>query len=60
MKTTERIILKITIVQFICLLLVQFFLYGMNAFPELKQITQFEGVTEQNFTDLIETFKELK
>lgn len=57
MKTIERIILKLIIVQFIFLLITQLFFHHMNAFPELKQLTQYEGVTEKNFTELLETFK---
>ncbi|PWW30378.1 hypothetical protein DFO73_103263 [Cytobacillus oceanisediminis] len=58
MKAIERILLKLIIVQFIFLLITQLFFHHMNAFPELKQLTQYEGVTDQNFTELLETFKE--
>nr|WP_144541977.1 YpfB family protein [Cytobacillus oceanisediminis] len=58
MKTIERVLLKLIIVQFIFLLITQLFFHHMNAFPELKQLTQYEGVTDQNFTELLETFKE--
>lgn len=58
MKTIERVLLKLIIVQFVFLLITQLFFHHMNAFPELKQLTQYEGVTDQNFTELLETFKE--
>ncbi|MEH6987232.1 YpfB family protein [Cytobacillus firmus] len=58
MKTVERIILKLIVVQFVFLLITQFFFHHMDAFPELKQLTQYEGVTDQNFTELLETFRE--
>ncbi|WP_442874227.1 YpfB family protein [Cytobacillus sp. NCCP-133] len=58
MKAVERIILKLIIVQFIFLLFTQLFFHHLNAFPELKQLTQYEGVTDQNFTELLETFSE--
>nr|WP_026584973.1 YpfB family protein [Bacillus sp. J33] len=58
MKAVERIILKLIIVQFIFLLITQLFFHRWNAFPELKQLTQYEGVTDQNFTELLETFRE--
>ncbi|MBT2707787.1 YpfB family protein [Pseudomonas sp. ISL-84] len=58
MKAVERILLKLIIVQFVFLLMTQLFFHHMNAFPELKQLTQYEGVTDQNFTELLETFKE--
>lgn len=57
MKTVERIILKLIIVQFVFLLITQFFFHHMDAFPELTQLTQYEGVTDQNFTELLETFR---
>ncbi|RBP89574.1 hypothetical protein DFO70_111228 [Cytobacillus firmus] len=57
MKTVERIILKLIILQFVFLLFTQFFFHRMEAFPELKQLTQYEGVTDQNFTELLETFR---
>lgn len=58
MKTVERIIIKIVIIQFIFLLISQVFFHKMNAFPELKEITQYEGVTDNNFAELLETFNE--
>ncbi|MFE8702657.1 YpfB family protein [Cytobacillus sp. FJAT-54145] len=57
MKTFERILIKVVIIQFLFLLFTQFFLHKLNAFPELKEITQYEGVTENNFSELLETFK---
>lgn len=56
MKTIERIIIKMVIIQFIFLLICQVFFHKFNAFPELKEITQYEGVTENNFSELLETF----
>ena len=56
MKTAERILIKIIIVQFIFLFLSQLFFHKYHIFPELKHITQYEGVTENNFTQILETF----
>lgn len=56
MKTIERIIIKIIIVQFLFLVITQFFFHKLNTFPELKEITQYEGVTENNFSELLEAF----
>ncbi|WP_077213819.1 YpfB family protein [Bacillus dakarensis] len=56
MKTIERIIIKIIIVQFVFLLVTQFFFHRLNTFPELKEITQYEGVTENNFSELLQVF----
>ncbi|EIJ78702.1 hypothetical protein PB1_14129 [Bacillus methanolicus PB1] len=57
MKTFERILMKVIVIQLICLLLVQLFFHKLNIFPELKQITQYEGVSENNFTQILETFQ---
>ncbi|WP_019154321.1 YpfB family protein [Robertmurraya massiliosenegalensis] len=60
MKTIERIIIKMIVVQFLFLLVTQVFLHRWNVLPELKEITQYEGVTDTNFSDLLETFNGLK
>ncbi|MBN6888402.1 uncharacterized protein DUF5359 [Cytobacillus horneckiae] len=60
MKTFERILLKIIIIQFFFLLLSQVFFHHIGAFPELKQLTQYEGVTDQNFSEFLETFSSHK
>lgn len=56
MRAVERIIIKIVCIQFLFLLIVQIFFHHLNSFPELKEITQYEGVTENNFSEIIETF----
>lgn len=56
MKTVERVIIKIVIIQLFFLLAAQILFHKMNAFPELKEITQYEGVTENNFFDYLEVF----
>lgn len=56
MKSFERILIKIIIVQLIFLFLSQLVLHKYHIFPELKQLTQYEGVTENNFSEVIETF----
>lgn len=57
MKSIERILIKIVVIQFSFLLITQLFFHKWNAFPELKELSQYEGVTENNFTQLLETFK---
>lgn len=57
MKTFERILIKIVIVQFIFLVLSQVVLHKFNVLPELSQLRQYEGVTENNFSQILETFK---
>jgi hypothetical protein len=55
MKIVERLLLKIIIIQLIMLLLAQLFFHKMNVLPELQQITQYEGVSEDNYTEFLET-----
>ncbi|MFO1442994.1 YpfB family protein [Bacillus sp. Bva_UNVM-123] len=57
MKSIERILIKIVIIQFIFLMFAQIFFHKLNALPELKELSQYEGVTKDNFTQLLETFK---
>ncbi|WP_062356280.1 YpfB family protein [Bacillus kwashiorkori] len=56
MKRVERILVKIIVVQFILLLACQIFFHHLNAFPELKKLTLYEGVNENNFSKVLETF----
>lgn len=55
MEKVERILLKLVLIQTIVFLLCQIFFHHLNSFPELKDITQYEGVNEQNFTKTLET-----
>lgn len=57
MKSIERILIKVVVIQFLFLFITQVFFHQLNIFPQLKQLTQYEGVTENNFTELLETFK---
>ncbi|MFE8695636.1 YpfB family protein [Cytobacillus sp. FJAT-53684] len=57
MKTFERILIKMVIIQCLFLIMTQLFLHKWNAFPELKQLSQYEGVTDNNFAELLETFR---
>lgn len=57
MKTFERILIKIIVVQFVFLFLSQLFLHKFDIFPELNHITQYEGVSNNNFSEILETFK---
>jgi hypothetical protein len=56
MKLIERILLKVIVIQFILLLLTQLFFHKWNSSPELQQLTQYEGATENNLTEILETF----
>lgn len=57
MKSIERILVKVVIIQFLFLIFSQLLFHNLNVFPELKQLTQYEGVSDQNFTELLETFR---
>lgn len=57
MKSFERILIKIAIIQFIFLIIAQLFFHELNAFPELKQITQYEGVTENNHSEVLNSIR---
>lgn len=56
MKTFERILIKLICIQLLFLLLSQYVFHEKNVFPELKQITQYEGVNENNVSEILETF----
>lgn len=55
MKTVERILMKLAVIQFVILLLSQFIFHQLHVFPQLKQITKYEGVTKNTFTKIVET-----
>ncbi|NKE04903.1 MULTISPECIES: YpfB family protein [Mesobacillus] len=57
MKTFERILIKIAIIQFVFLVIAQVFFHELNAFPELKQITQYEGVTDNNHSEVLKSIR---
>jgi len=57
MKKVERVLIKIIIVQFFFLFLSQLFFHQLDIFPELKQLTKYEGVNENSFTEFLQTFK---
>lgn len=56
MKPLERILMKVIIIQFIFLFLAQLFLHQLNLFPQIEQLTKYEGVNENTITDIIQTF----
>ncbi|MBT2661002.1 YpfB family protein [Bacillus sp. ISL-45] len=57
MKTLERILIKIAIIQFVFLIIAQIFFHEINAFPELKEITQYEGVTDNNHSEVLKSIR---
>lgn len=57
MKKVERILIKVVIVQFIFLFLAQLFFHQLDNFPQVKQLTKYEGVNENTYTEILETFQ---
>jgi hypothetical protein len=55
MKRLERILIKLIIVQFVFLIVTQILFHNLNAFPELKEITQYEGVNNNQYSEVLET-----
>lgn len=55
MKTIERIIMKVIIIQFIFLFLAQLFFHQLDVFPQFEQLTKYEGVNENTFTEILQT-----
>lgn len=55
MNTVERVIMKIVVIQFVLLLLSQIIFHQLDAFPQLKKITKYEGVTKNTSTKIVET-----
>ncbi|MBS4215840.1 DUF5359 family protein [Neobacillus rhizophilus] len=57
MEKIEKILMKIIIIQFLFLLLTQFFLHQLDTLPELQQLTKYEGVNENSITEILQTFQ---
>lgn len=45
-------------IQFIFLFLAQLFLHQLDIFPQLEQLTKYEGVNENTFTEILQTFSD--
>ncbi|EKN69622.1 hypothetical protein BABA_09356 [Neobacillus bataviensis LMG 21833] len=57
MEKVEGLLVKIVIVQFIFLFLSQLLFHQLDVFPQIKQLTKYEGVNEDIFTEIIQTFQ---
>ncbi|OIK05197.1 hypothetical protein BIV60_27785 [Bacillus sp. MUM 116] len=55
MKKIERILIKMVLIQFVFLLLTQLLFHQIGIFPELSQLTKYEGVSKNSFTEIIQT-----
>lgn len=56
MKTVERIIIKLIVIQLTFLLLIQVLLSFENHVVQLSKLSEYEGVNRNNYTKIIETF----
>jgi hypothetical protein len=56
-KTVERVIMKVAVIQFVLLLLTQLIFHQLDGIPQLKQITKYEGVTKNTMTKIVETMR---
>jgi hypothetical protein len=54
-KRIERILIKAALIQFIFLVAAQLFFHQLNVFPELKVLTQYEGIVKEKNSDTVET-----
>ena len=59
-KTVERLLMKLIIIQFICLLAFQAFLHRDGSLLESKKLIRYEGVTSDNHAKVVETFNNLR
>lgn len=56
MKAIERVLIKVIVIQFGVLLFSQWFFHHLEALPRLAQLSKYEGVNQNTFTEIIETF----
>ncbi len=52
----ERILVKVIVIQFICLLIAQVVMTNNKISPLLSKVIHYEGVTKDTYTKVIETF----
>jgi hypothetical protein len=57
MKQIERVLIKVIVIQFIFLFFAQLFFHQLDVFPQVKQLTKYEGVNENTYTEILETFQ---
>ncbi|KYD09285.1 YpfB family protein [Heyndrickxia sporothermodurans] len=59
MKTIERWFIKLIVIHFMFLLIIQVFLHSSRYFQDLQKITIYEGVNKMNETPIVETWSHL-
>ncbi|MEH7355247.1 YpfB family protein [Neobacillus drentensis] len=57
MKRVEGLLIKVVIIQFVFLFLSQLFFHQIDIFPQIKQLTRYEGVNKNTFTEILQTFQ---
>ncbi|WP_090637139.1 YpfB family protein [Neobacillus massiliamazoniensis] len=57
MKKVESVLIKMIIFQFILLFITQLLFHQFDFFPQIKQLTKYEGVNENSFTEFLQTFQ---
>ncbi len=55
MKTVERFIKKMVFIQLLFLLFFQLVFHREHTFLQWKTLVQYEGVLENNYTEIVET-----
>ncbi len=60
MKKVESILIKVIVIQFIFLFLSQLFFHQFNTGLELQQLRKYEGVDENTFSEILQTFQDRK
>ncbi|MBM7661225.1 hypothetical protein JOC85_001997 [Bacillus mesophilus] len=56
MKHVERIIVKLVVIQIICLVIAQFIMTNHQLSPYLSKVIEYEGVTKDSYSKVVETF----
>ncbi|WP_170007495.1 YpfB family protein [Bacillus fonticola] len=56
MQRGERIVKKLVFIHLALLIIIQGWFHRPDVLEEWKSITFYEGVTKQNFTNILETF----
>ncbi|MDP4161851.1 MAG: DUF5359 family protein [Bacillota bacterium] len=57
MKTAERLLTKIVIIQIFFLLLFQLVFHRLNVLPNVNHLTQYEGVNGKSYSQILEVFR---
>lgn len=58
MKRFEGILVKFVIIQFIFLIVAQLVMMNGQVSPYLSKVIQYEGVTKDTYTKIVETFNQ--